>query len=234
MTLPVFPGIPATITSYDAATRSCRVSIPGVTDGAEVMPLAMMLYGIGEKSAHTDVRILAGDLVWVAFVNGDDRYPVIIGYRTKESSNAIDVRRLHHKNIELTADTDMILEATDNQVTIKAGTKVRIEAPEVEVVATTKASVTAPVVTVDASTSATVTSPSVTVNASATAEVHAPVITLDGAATVTGTLLVQGLLTYGAGIAGTGTATANGIDVGSTHRHSGVQMGSNSSGPPEP
>jgi phage baseplate assembly protein V len=72
--------------------------------------------------------------------------------------------------------------------------------------------------------------------------------------TFTGTVLVQGLLTYSAGLAGSGgggavmtgpitqtggnvstgggTLTNNGVNVGSTHTHNGVQTGSGSTGGP--
>lgn len=70
-------------------------------------------------------------------------------------------------------------------------------------------------------------------------------VTLDTPATTcTGALTVQGLLTYQAGMSGTGdTAIAgslsvaggmsnNGTDVGAGHRHSGIEPGEKTSGPP--
>lgn len=193
MNLPHFNGLPGFVVSYDAPTRHCRVRVPGVTDGAETFPEAMLCNPIGDKSEHTDIRILAGDRVWVAFVNGDARYPVIVGFRPKETDAAIDVRRLHHKAIELIADTNMLLEATATQVTIKAGTKVLVQAPDITLTGA---------------------------------------ITLDGNTVCTGTLAVNQMLTYLSGVTGTGTATSNGKDVSSTHRHGGVSGGLSNTAPP--
>jgi len=165
---------PGFVESYDAQTRLCRVRIPGVTDGAEVMPLAMLSYPIGDKSEHTELRILAGDRVWLDFVNGDPRFPIITGFRPKETDNAIDWRRWHHKNIELQADSDVRVIATGGGVLIQAGQTITLQAPS---------------------------------------------ITLDGNTNCTGTLTVQQVLTYLAGITGTGAATSNGKDVGSSHHH---------------
>lgn len=192
---------PGFVESYDAATRLCRVSIPGVTDGAEVFPQAMLCYPIGDKSEHTEVRILAGDRVWLDFVNGDPRFPIITGFRPKETDNAVNWRRWHHANIELQADTDLRLLADAGKVVVQAGANVEVTADGSVIVE------------------------------GATITLRAPTITLDGAVTVTGTLTAQGLLTYLAGLTGVGTFVNNGKNVGSGHSHSGVQDGPNNSGP---
>lgn len=118
---------PGFVVSYNASVRRARVSIPGVTDGSEVFPEADFCYPIGDKSEHTDIRVLPGDRVWLDFVNGDPRFPMIVGYRAKETDNAINVRRLHHANIELQADTNMALSATAGTMTATAGGDVLIE-----------------------------------------------------------------------------------------------------------
>lgn len=107
--------IPAEIFSYDQKTRLCRVKIDGITDGAEVYPEAEILYPIGDKSHHTELEILPGDPVWLAFQYGDPRYPVIAGSRAKNTGNMLDWRKYHHKNIELSADGTLILRAKDIQ-----------------------------------------------------------------------------------------------------------------------
>lgn len=130
---------PGFVVSVDAARRLYRVSIPGVTDGAEVLPLAMVSYPIGDKSEHTEIRILPGDRVWLDFVNGDPRFPIITGFRPKETDNAMEWRRWHHDNIELQADDDMRLLATAGNllaqagvnVTVLAGGQVLVEAPTI-------------------------------------------------------------------------------------------------------
>lgn len=130
---------PGFVESYDAVRKLCRVRIPGVTDGSETLPLAMLSYPIGDKSEHTDIRILPGDRVWLDFVNGDPRYPIVTGFRPKETDNAIEWRRWHHDNIELQADDDMRLMATGGNllaqagvnVTVLAGGQVLVEAPDI-------------------------------------------------------------------------------------------------------
>jgi len=122
---------PAFVTAYDQATKLARVRIPGLTDGADEFPQAMLCYPIGDKGEHTDIRILVGDRVWVDFVNGDPRFPIIVGFRPKETDNAIDVRRMHHKNMEFTADTDLTVTATGGTVLIKAGTLIKLQAPAI-------------------------------------------------------------------------------------------------------
>lgn len=95
------PGI---VESVDRARREVRVRIPGMTDGAEVQPLAEIEYPIGDKSEHTEIRILPGDRVWLAFINDDPRYPIITGFRTKHTGNEVGTRRWHHDAIETDAD----------------------------------------------------------------------------------------------------------------------------------
>lgn len=117
----VMPGrYPAIVRSYDQERRTCRVEIPGLTDGADVLPEAEIEYAIGDKSRTgnhaTEIEILAGDTVWIAFIGGDPRYPIITGYRNPQSGNDIDWRRFHHANIEMTADGVLRLNATSLEI----------------------------------------------------------------------------------------------------------------------
>lgn len=136
------PGI---IKSYDQATRLCRVEIPGLTDGAEIFPEAEFCYGVGDKSEHTEVNIIVGDRVWLSFVNGDARYPIIMGYRPKNKGNAPDYRRWHHKNMELYAfDGEFFAHATKD-VTVSAGAEMYLNSGKtIHVTGTDKVIVTAP------------------------------------------------------------------------------------------
>ncbi|WP_052700073.1 hypothetical protein [Methylocucumis oryzae] len=106
-----YPGrYPAVVKGYDGPTRQVRVSIPGITDGGDELPVAEIEYPIGDKK-NTEIEILDGDTVWVAFIGGDQRYPIITGYRNPSAGNEVDWRRFHHANIELTADNVLKLNA---------------------------------------------------------------------------------------------------------------------------
>lgn len=98
---------PAVVQSYDGGSRTCVVSIPGVTDGAEEGLVAEIEYPIGDKSSRdpqTEIEILAGDLVWIEFIQGDPRYPLITGWRNPGGGNAVGTRRWHHPAVEVLAD----------------------------------------------------------------------------------------------------------------------------------
>lgn len=127
------PGrYPAIVKSYNQARRTCRVEIPGLTEGGDVLPEAELEYGLSDKSRDgnytTEVEILSGDTVWVAFIGGDSRYPIVTGYRNPQSGNSTDWRRFHHRNLELLADQLMNLIA-GGDVLIKSGSHVTVQAP---------------------------------------------------------------------------------------------------------
>lgn len=112
-----YPGI---VKSYDKNRRTCRIEIPGLTDGADVLPEAEIEYPIGDKSRTgdnaTEIEITPGDTVWIAFIGGDPRYPIITGYRNPQSGNSIDWRRFHHANIEMTANGTLKLNAATLEI----------------------------------------------------------------------------------------------------------------------
>ena len=119
----LMPGrYPAIVKSYNQARRTCRIEIPGLTDGGDVLPEAEIEYPIGDKSRvgtnTTEIEITPGDTVWVAFIGGDPRYPIITGYRNPQSGNSADWRRWHHANIELIADAEMRLVVGGTSVVI--------------------------------------------------------------------------------------------------------------------
>lgn len=133
----IMPGrYPAIVKSYSQARRTCRIEIPGLTDGGDVFPEAEIEYPIGDKSRAgantTEIEILPGDAVWVSFILGDPRYPIITGYRNPQAGNSADWRRWHHANMELLADTLMKMIAGGDFL-IKSGTHVTVQAPKVTV-----------------------------------------------------------------------------------------------------
>lgn len=124
----VYGRWPATVFSYDQDSRTCLVEIPGLTDGAETLPIAEIEYPIGDKSRHTEIEIFKGDEVWVEFIRGDPRCPLITGWRNPTIGNSRNWRKWHHKNIELCADKltivksgeDIRLESTGGSIILKA------------------------------------------------------------------------------------------------------------------
>ena len=117
----LMPGrYPAIVKTYSQARRTCRVEIPGLTDGGDVLPEAEIEYPIGDKSRAgtntTEIEITPGDTVWVAFIGGDPRYPIITGYRNPQAGNSADWRRWHHANMELLADGTMRLAVGPSEI----------------------------------------------------------------------------------------------------------------------
>ena len=124
----IYPGI---VRSYNQERRTCRVEIPGSTDGGDVLPEAEIKYSIGDKSRDgeftTEIEILPGDTVWIQFIGGDSRYPVITGYRNPQAGNSVDYRRWHHENIEMLANT-LLNALSGSDTRINAGGDVQIQA----------------------------------------------------------------------------------------------------------
>lgn len=116
----LLPAVVASVTDDDREGRLYRISIPGLTDGAAVMPRAQLCNPIGDESEHTEIRIQAGARVWVAFEGGDTRFPVIVGFRPKNQENGIDWRRFFHANFQFNADSSF---------EIIAGTQVHVKTP---------------------------------------------------------------------------------------------------------
>ena len=122
MSYGTLPGrYPAIVKTYDQNRRTCRIEIPGLTDGGDVLPEAEIEYPIGDKSRtgqyETELEILPEDTVWISFIGGDPRYPIITGYRNPQAGNSLDWRRYHHKNYEMLTDIMMHFESNE---TIKA------------------------------------------------------------------------------------------------------------------
>jgi len=107
----------AFIRSVDRDRREVRVEVPPYTDGASLMPLAQVMYPIGDDSTNTEIRLVEGAEVYVAFEAGDPRYPIIMGFRNPNIGNVVGMRRWNHDNFELNAD---------DTFTINAGTQIKL------------------------------------------------------------------------------------------------------------
>lgn len=122
---------PGVVESYDADSRTCVVSIPGITDGAGTGLIAEIEYSIGDKSRHgtqTEIEILAGDKVWLEFIQGDPRYPLITGWRNPTRGNSVGWRRWHHQNAQILTDAEMRINSNGlvhiqaaNSITLQVG-----------------------------------------------------------------------------------------------------------------
>ena len=220
---------PAVVAEWNRERRECRVEIPGLTDGAEVLPLAEIAYPIGDKSEHTEIWIEVGDRVWVEFMRGDARYPVITHFRPKQAGNQQLWRRFEHENhereafdgdiwdhatqdVKQDAGRDILTTAGRNETKtvaqvykLTAGTKIEL------VVGGTKIELTDGLAKVTTQ-QFTVQAPQSTFTGN---------VTIQGNQVTQGTTTAQGALTAQSGASVTGTMTNNGKDVGSNHRHSG-------------
>ena len=180
---------PCIIKSYDRAKRTCRIEIPSITDGAETLPEAEILNMIGDKSEHTEIRILPNDRAYCTFLQGDPRYPLIIGFRPKNTGNEVGTRRWHHDNFQTDADNTYVVNAGDRITLNVGGTLINIVNGTV---------------TIDASQT------NITGNVDIAGNLKVAKMTTTGGLTSTGAA-------GGASI--TGSLTNNGVNVGSNHTH---------------
>lgn len=71
--------------------RTCRLEIPGLTDGADTFSKAEIEYPVGDKAAHgqypTEIEILPGDTVWIAFIGGGPHYSSITGSSSTQAES---------------------------------------------------------------------------------------------------------------------------------------------------
>lgn len=232
--------LPAIVDSIDREARIARVRIPGLTDGAAELPEAEFCNPIGDKSEHTEIRVLPGDRVWLAFAGGDTRYPVIVGYRPRQEENGIDWRRFEHANFQFQADSEFIIDA---------GLKVTINGAKEVIVNTEKALVNASkTAEVNAGEQVTVVTPVVLIDSpdstfKGAVKVEGPLsymagmtgkggakitgsATIEGGAAIKGGSTVEGGSTITGGLSVDGSLTNNGKNTGSDHRHGNTKPGS--------
>ena len=114
---------PATILSYDAATRTAQVHIAGLTDGVDEGLTADFAWPVGDDDKDTEREILANADVWVFFEQGQDHAPVIAFYRNHREGALVDIRRIRQKNIELLAAARIFMKAPE--VVIEADERIK-------------------------------------------------------------------------------------------------------------
>lgn len=199
------------VESYNGNGRMCRVLIPSQTDGSNVALEAVFCNPLGDRPEDTEIRILAGDKIWIEFEAGDERFPIITGYRTPREGNPVDWRRWQHKNIELTAEETLIINATNVVWNVSGNFTKHVAGDD-----------TTDVGGAMGSTAGTST------HQSATHEITAQTAIIGNTA-ITGGLATDGSA-GGVGVTMKGpiaivdgTVTHNGVNIGSTHQH--TEMG---------
>ena len=208
----MFGKYPAVVRSWDRDSRECRVEIPGVTDGGDVFPVAELAYPIGDKSEHTEIRMIVGDRVWVEFERGDPRFPIITAFRTKRVGNMAVRRQYHHENFQFDADEEVV---------INAGSKITLHVGGSTYVIT--------------SDGITTTTPQITDQAPQSLLTGTQ--TTQGGMSVSGdngsgkSMEIAGNMDITGNVATTGTLKNNGKEVGSPHTHGGISRGSGNTDP---
>ncbi len=136
--------IPGIVVEYLPQSRECRVEVPGMTDGSGEKLVAQIMQCLGDMSERTEIEILPGDRVWLQFEEGDQRFPMIVGYRARNTGNRLDWRRWHHKNMELLFDETWQAQGPNGFVRMTGGGNKIIAnaAQEVEVTAGSKITAT--------------------------------------------------------------------------------------------
>lgn len=123
------------ILSYDAKTRTARVHVFGLTDGASNGIPATFMYAVGEYDKDTEIKIDLNREIFVEFEGGEMNAPIIVGYSSHNTGALVGTRRIRQQNIELIADSNIKFESVTlninctAEVNIKSDTKVSVSAP---------------------------------------------------------------------------------------------------------
>lgn len=126
------PGI---IRAVDRARREVRVEVPPFTDGAAEWPVAEIEYPIGDDSRDTEIRLVIDREVWISFIAGDPRRPIITGFRNPNVGNEVGWRRWNHDNLEINADAVVTINAGQQIALVVGGTTFTITAETIASIA---------------------------------------------------------------------------------------------------
>ena len=102
---------PAKIISYDAKSRTAKVTVEPITQGLTEGITATFAYPVGHDDRDTELQVLKGAECYVFFQQGDPYSPVIWSYRSHGEGAVVDYRRIRQKNIELLAENNIKIEA---------------------------------------------------------------------------------------------------------------------------
>lgn len=97
--------------SYDARSRTAKVHIYGLTDGASDGLTATFAYPVGDDDRDTEREIVLNNDVYVFFENDEQSRPVIAFYSSHGKNNVVDIRRIRQENIEILARAQVTVEA---------------------------------------------------------------------------------------------------------------------------
>lgn len=127
---------PGFIRSVDRDRREVRVEIPPFTDGAAEWPIAEIEYPIGDDSRNTEIRLVKDCPVYVEFLAGDPRRPLITGYRNPNTGNEVGTRRWAHDNFEINADKVFTVNAGEKIALVVGSTSITLTPELIEQLAT--------------------------------------------------------------------------------------------------
>jgi hypothetical protein len=129
------PGFVEAVTD-NRERREIRVSFSPYTDGASEWPIAEMSYPMGDDSRGTEIRMVPGMPVWLAFRGGDERYPIIVGNRAVNIGNEQSTRRWNHDNFEFNADEVFTVNAGAKIALVVGGTSITLTPDSIKQIAT--------------------------------------------------------------------------------------------------
>lgn len=129
------PGFVEAVTD-NRKRREIRVSFSPYTDGASEWPIAEMSYPMGDDSRGTEIRMVPGMPVWLAFRGGDERYPIIVGNRPVNKDNEQSTRRWNHDNFEFNADEVFTVNAGSKIALVCGGTRLVLTPENMKQIAT--------------------------------------------------------------------------------------------------
>lgn len=122
-----FGFYPAKIMSYDREKRRCMVQIDPFTKGSENGIEAQLAYSIADDDYKTEVKLTAGQEVWVFFEAGLLSRPVVSYSRCHGVGAEVGTRRIEQDKIELIANESIKLIVGEKMITLDT-TTAKIEA----------------------------------------------------------------------------------------------------------
>jgi hypothetical protein len=149
--------ITATVENIDDPQRLGRVQVRYHGPGRQSSPWARVVIPAGASALTSGHGLVAGDEVLIALDSGDRSSPYVLGKLTPDAEAPPDapieiVDASGHNSVVIDPVTNTVT-ITGSQTVIVRGTRVRIEANEIDMRAATRLSLDAPVIEIDATAS---------------------------------------------------------------------------------